>query len=625
MLQAIRTRANSFVVKLLFGLLTATFALWGIGDIFRNWGTDTTIAKVGSKEITADQVNQAVRDQLAQLRSVLGNDIDMEQAKQLGIVNTALQQIVGADLIDLEVKRLGLDIGDDAVRQAIYDNPSFKGPSGNFDRDRYAQLLAANQLTQTQFETSMRQAMARMQLTNAILAGMTPPSILVDTLYRARAEKRTADMVTLTPGDVPAPPAPTEEQLAAFHDSHQDAFRKPEQRSFTLALLRVDDVAATIKVPDDKLKEEYQSRQDEFRTPEERNVQQLLLPDEEKAKAAKAALDGGKDFAAVAKDAANADATTTDLGWVKRDDLPPELAQTAFSLAEGKASDPVHTSFGWHILRVSGIKAETVQPFDAVKDKLAQEIARDQAGDQIAKTANDIDDALAAGTPFAEVAQKFGLKTQQVVNIDAQGHGADGKQVDLPSPSDNILHTAFATDADQTSSLIELGEEGYFFLHVDKVAPSVVQPLAEAHGTAVSLWQADQKQQALAKLAAAITQEVNGGKSLKDVAAARKLTLTTTPPLQRMGGSDAVPPALVVALFGTKEGGAVSAPAGDNFAVAQLKSIAPADPAKDANAVQPVSDEIANQMRNDVMGAFDQALRTHFSVEINQANLDRLF
>ena len=623
MLQAIRSKANSYIVKLLFALLAATFALWGIGDIFRNWGTNTTVAKVGPREISADQLNQALRAQLEQLRQ-LGNNIDLAQAKQLGLVDAALQQMISGDLLDLEINRLGLAIGDDAVRQAIMDNPNFKGPTGSFDRTRYLQLLAANQLTQGQFEANMRQNLVRAQLTGALLDGLTPPQPLVDTLYRARAERRTAEMVTLTPEATPAPPAPTDEQLAAFHEAHQDAFRKPERRSFSLALLRAEDIAATIKIPDDKLKQEYENRRDEFHTAEERNVQQLLFPDEAKAKEAKAALDAGKDFAAVAKDEANADAASTDLGWVKRADLPNELADAAFALAQGKVSDPVQTSFGWHILRVTGIKPETVQDFEAVKTRLAQEVARDQASDQIAKIANDIDDALAGGNSFASVVQKFSLKTQHIPEVDAQGRAADGKQADLPQPADGVLHTAFNTDADQTSPLTELGEDGYFIVHVDKVVPSVVQPLAEAHDQAVTLWQADQKQQALAQLADSIAKEVNGGRSLKDVAAAKKLTVTTTPALQRTGGSPTVPPALVAALFSAKLNAAVTAPAGDNFAVAQLKAIEPADPAKDKDAVKPIADELTNEMHNDIMNAFDQALRARFPVEINQANIDRL-
>lgn len=623
MLQAIRSKAESFIIKLLFGLLTASFALWGIGDIFRNWGTDTTVAKVGGKEITAEQLSEAMRNQLEQLRSVLGNNLDMEQAKQLGIVNATLQQIIGAHLLELETERLGLAIGDEGVRDAIIDNPNFKGPSGSFDRARYNQLLAANQLSEPQFEASVRDSLLRSMLTGAISDGATPPPFMVDTLYRSRAEHRVAATVTLTPAAVPAPPAPTEEQLAAYHDAHKDAFRTPEQRSLEIATLRVDDVAATIQVPEDKLKSEYQARRNEFQTPEERDVQQLLLPDEAKAKAAEAELKS-KDFATVAKEQADADASSTDLGWVKSDDLPKELASVAFSLPQGKPSEPVHTSFGWHILLVTGIKPEAAQSFDQVKAKLAHDVARDEAGDQIAKTANNIDDALAAGNSFAAVAQKFGMKMQPVATIDAQGHGAAGKPVELPQPADAVLHTAFATDSGQTSPLTELGEDGYFLVHVDKVMPATVQPLAAVHDKAVSLWQADQKKDELKKLADQIVDEVKGGKSLKDAAASRKLAVTTTPALQRTGGDPSIPPALVAAIFGAKQGEAVSAEAGDTYAVAQVQSIEPADPAKDPAAVKQLSDFLANSMRNDMLGSFDQALRSHFPVEINQANLDRL-
>lgn len=623
MLQAIRSKAESIVVKLLFAVLTATFALWGIGDIFRNWGTDTTVAKVGDMEITADQLSGAMRNQLEQLRSVLGNDLDMEQAKKLGLVNATLQQIIGAHLLQLETERLGLAIGDEGVREAIVDNPNFKGPSGSFDRARYNQLLAANQLSEPQFEASVRDSLLRSMLTGAISDGVTPPPEMVDTLYRSRAEHRVAETVMLTPAAVPAPPAPTEEQLAAFHDAHKDAFRTPEQRSLDIATLRVDDVAATIQVPEDKLKSEYQTRRNEFQTPEERDVQQLLLPDEAKAKAAEAELKT-KDFAAVAKEQADADASSTDLGWVKSEDLPKELASVAFSLPQGKPSEPVHTSFGWHILLVTGIKPAAAQSFDQVKEKLAHDIARDEAGDQIAKTANNIDDALAAGNSFAAVAQKFGMKTQSVATIDAQGRGSDGKPIELPQPADAVLHAAFATDSGQTSPLTELGEDGYFLVHVDKVMPATVQPLSAVRDKAVSLWQADQKKEELKKLADQIVEEVKGGKSLKDVAAARKLAVTTTPALQRTGGDPSVPPALVAAIFGAKKGDAVSAEAGDNYAVAEVQSVEPADPAKDPAAVKQLSDFLANSMRNDLLGSFDQALRTHFPVEINQANLDRL-
>ena len=84
----------------------------------------------------------------------------------------------------------------------------------------------------------------------------------------------------------------------------------------------------------------------------------------------------------------------TDLGWVKHDDLPAQLADVAFALPKGKASDPAQTSFGWHVLMVTDTKPATTQSLDSVKTQLTQEIQRDAAGDAIAKMANEVDDAM---------------------------------------------------------------------------------------------------------------------------------------------------------------------------------------------------------------------------------------
>ncbi len=624
MLQAIRAKSETYIIKILFAVLTASFALWGIGDIFRNWGVDTSVAKVGSIEISADQVGKEARAEIDQLRQVLPNGLDADQAKQLGILNTAVERIIGGTLLDLEAQRLNLLIGNDAVRQAIMNDPTFKGQQGSFDHDRYIQLLAANQLSETAYKSSVRTQMLRNQLTDAITDGMSPPTTMVDTLYRARAEKRVADIVTLTPSAVPAPPNPTDEQVAAYYQAHKDDFRTPEERAITVATLTLDDVASTIAVSPDKLKSEYASRQNEFQTPEQRDIKQMLLPDEATAKNAKAQLNSGKDFATVAKTLANADASSTDLGWVKKGDLPDQLASVAFALPKGKASDPVQTSFGWHILMVTDIKPAETKSLDSVKAELTKEIQRDAAGDAIAKTANDIDDTLAGGASFDQVVKKFGLKTQTVPAVDAQGRNPDGKPVKLPQPNDAVLQQAFATGQSETSPLSELGDDGYFLVHVDKITPAEVRPLAEARTNVVAAWQAAQRKDALDKLAASLVGDVNGGKSLKDVAAAHKLTMTTSQPLTRTSEAPTAPPSLIAAIFGAKPNGAVSASAGDNVMVAQLKSTEPADPAQDQAGVKQLTDQLSASMKADMLGAFTRTLRATFPVEINQTNLDRV-
>ena len=137
MLQAIRTRAGSIVVKILFGLLIISFGFWGIftrSDYYQGHSPDTVIATVGDDSIRADDLQRLLQPTLERLRAQLGGAIDQQQIKQLGVVDTLLAQLIDRDLLDQEAARLRLDVSDEVIRSAIYDNPAFRGQDGRFDR-----------------------------------------------------------------------------------------------------------------------------------------------------------------------------------------------------------------------------------------------------------------------------------------------------------------------------------------------------------------------------------------------------------------------------------------------------------------------------------------------------------
>jgi peptidyl-prolyl cis-trans isomerase D len=399
----------------------------------------------------------------------------------------------------------------------------------------------------------------------------------------------------------------------------------PELRSVNAGLLLLDDIVAGITVPEDKLREEYQNRIAEFHTPEQRHLQQILLSDEAKAKEAEAALAAGKDFAQVAQEVAGATPETLDLGFTTREEIPPALGDAAFALKQGEVTKPIEDSFGWHIVRLVEVKPEETQPFEAVKEKLAKEVARDMAGDQIAKLANQVDDAVAGGTPFAEIVQRFGLKLSKLDNVDAGGRDAEGKPVDLPQGGDTILRTAFSTAAGQVSQLNELGESGYYMVQVEKVTPSTVKPLDEVREQVVALWQQETRDAALASLAKEIAGEVGEGKSLAEVAKAHSFQTFATQPLPRSGGDPKVPPVLVARLFEAKTGGVVSAKGDDGYLVAQLKEILPPDAATQAAGTTRLSQQLGAQMQDDLLREYDQALRERYPVSIDQAAVGRAF
>ena len=625
MLQAIRSRAGSYIVKILFALLILTFGIWGIGDIFRNRGSDTVVATVGDHNIHAEELQTALRRALEQLSARFGSTVDLQQAKQLGLVDQTLAQLIDRSLIDQEAARLGLDISDDQIRNVITANPSFKGSDGRFDRSLFGAVLAANNLTEDQYVALLRRDIPRNDLLQALTVGVTGPRPVVDALYRYRNEKRLAEIVAFPMATAADPGQPSDADLQKFYEAHADLFRAPEYRGITVLSLSADDAAKGIEIPEDRLKKEYEERKDEFNTPEQREVEQIMAPNEEKAKEAAAALAAGKDFKETATELVGQDPDTIELGVLKREEMPRELGDIAFELPLNKPSEPVKTPLGWHILRVVKIEPGAVQTYDQVKDKLAGELAREDALDKIDRLANKIDDALAGGMPLADVAAKFEMKTTVIAASDVGGRDPEGKPVTLPAAPPEVLKTGFDLGNGETSRVTASADGAIYAVHVDKIIPTAVKPLDEVRDKAVTAWQNEQKHAAVAKAAADLAGAVKPDAPLAGVAAEKKLEVTTSSPLSRRPEQGStVSPALVAKLFAAKPGEVVTAEDPNGAYVAQLKEVQTPEPPAEAAAAS-LQAELAGSMRQDAAGELTQALRQRYKVEIHRDAIERIF
>jgi peptidyl-prolyl cis-trans isomerase D len=625
MLQAIRSKAGSLVVKILFGLLIVSFGVWGIGDIFRERSAaETTVANVGDMKIQADELQLAVRREMDRMNRMLGGNFTTEQAKQIGLIDTVLDRIVAADLLDLEERRLKLLVDDQVVRDNIVANPAFHNSTGAFDRNLFTNILAQNQLTEDRYVALLRRDIARNNLTSAVAGGAVAPVPLIEALFRARNEKRIADTVLIANSKVTGIAEPTDAELQDFYGKHEDLFRAPEYRGFTVLLMRPEDIADSIEVPESKIRDEYQSRLDEFQTPDRRQLEQILVPDEAKAKEVETELAAGKDFATVAKEVANQGSDTVELGWVKRDELPPELADATFALKQGEVGKPTQSPLGWHIIKVIGVENGSTKPFEEVRDQLRKDVAREMAADELYKRSNEIEDALAGGATLDQVAEKFALKPTKIAAVDLDGKDPTGAPVALPN-GDEILRVAFNTDQGQTTRMNETKDNGYFILRVDSVQPSTIKPLAEVRDRAKELFLADKQNAAAETEAKAIAGAVTAEKPLTAIAAEKQLTVTTTPAVTRRDSAQAKLPASAVAkMFDIKPGEAAATSGPEGWYVVQLKSIEPADPKTDEAAVKQVTEQLTDAMRGDILGEFEKALRNRYPVTIRQQEIDRL-
>ena len=119
---------------------------------------------------------------------------------------------------------------------------------------------------------------------------------------------------------------------------------------------------------------------------EEIHARHILLPTEDEAKKAEARVKGGEDFAKVATELSkDPSGNGGDLGWFTKDRMVPEFSDAAFKLKEGEISEPVKTQFGWHIIKIEGVRTKSFPPFEQVKDQAARYVSQKAESETIAQ------------------------------------------------------------------------------------------------------------------------------------------------------------------------------------------------------------------------------------------------
>ncbi|MGB7079298.1 MAG: peptidylprolyl isomerase, partial [Xanthobacteraceae bacterium] len=124
---------------------------------------------------------------------------------------------------------------------------------------------------------------------------------------------------------------------------------------------------------------------------EEVHARHILVPTEDEAKEIEAELKNGADFATLAKEKSKdpGAADGGDLGYFTKDQMVPEFSAAAFKLDKGQISDPVHTQFGWHIIKVEDKRIKPTPTFDELKTQLENYVAHKAQAELVASLRKD--------------------------------------------------------------------------------------------------------------------------------------------------------------------------------------------------------------------------------------------
>jgi peptidyl-prolyl cis-trans isomerase D len=600
-------KKNSVLVWVLMAMLVAGLGGFGVTNF---GGGVTAIAQVGDREIDVNDYGRALQQEMQAFSAQIGQPVTMEQAQALGLDRQVRQRLVTGAALDNEAQRVGLSVGDTRVAAEIMQLDTFKGVTGQFDREAYRFTLERNNMTETQFESRVREDMARSLLQGAVVGGFTAPAPMVDTLQGWIAEKRGFSLLVLTEADLPTPVAdPTEADLTAFYDTNAPLFTAPEAKRITYAALLPEMLIDTVQLDEAALREAYDQRISEFVQPERRLVERLVFPTEADAAAAKARIDAGETFEAIVAERGLA-LPDIDMGEQALSDLGA-AGEAIFALTEPGVVGPLPSDLGPALYRMNGVLVAQEIPFEEAREALSAEQATDAARREISARIEQLDDALAGGATLEDLASENGLELGTV-------DYAPG--VDAPI----VGYEAFRTAADAVQEgdfpeLVQLDDGGVVALRLDEVVPPTLRPFDEVRDEVDAAWRTDALTKALAARAIEVKAAVEGGTELSSFG-----IVDVTPSVTRDGFVEGTPETLLPAVFAMSEG-ELRVIEADGFAgVVQLDSIQPASTeGPEARELRDgLTAQISQALAQDAFQLFSNALVAEAGVTINDAAIN---
>lgn len=612
MLKGIRGALGSILASILMVLLLVSFAIWGVGDIFR--ARSLSVAEIGETEITLQTMLRDFNNRVRSLRTQLGELSDAE-AIGFGLHQQVLNELVARNVLDEDARQQGLRANNAQARAEIREIEAFEGLLGGFDTTAYSSALRqAGFADEEEFEALVRRDITRQQLMNALVTVMPVPSFYVDTLYVHRKETRTADILTVPASAVNGIDNPDGETLRAFHETVARQYMTPEFRTFRYVTLETSDFAADLEITEDVLRQEYDARIDEYQVPDARTIEAVHFQDEAETREFEARIAAGESFVDAAIEMTDFTEEELKLGEFDRFRLGAEYNEVAsdrvFALGLGEVTEPVASLFGWDVFRVSAITAGSVQPFEDVREVLMRELTSDRGTDSLYDLAGRIDDELASGKLLEEVAEVLGLDVHHVAGADRNGVGTNG----LPVNSRNlaiVLAPAFAAETD-AEAILEENDEGIFFaVEVASITPAEPMAFEDVQDNVRTSWITEERLKVARIRADEALARAQSGEGFAALVDSYNGNTFSAPALQRdnQRGQGGISTAVSNLIFSLPDGGVgmEQAASGDGYILARVTGITPGVADRDSEEYKNLVLRMQNEFSGDAAAQYQAA------------------
>jgi peptidyl-prolyl cis-trans isomerase D len=624
-------RNNKKVTQIFLALITLPFAFWGVESYVRNADIGAEVATVGGSRITRQDLQVALREQQDRMRAQLGGKFDPAMFETAQMRRAVLDSLVTQRLLAEQARNAKLAIGNEQLVQFIAAVPSLQ-ENGRFSKERYDALVAAQSMSKEMFEARLRQDMAMQQLILPVTEAGIAGQVAAGRWLATQLEQREVSEAPLVPENYLGQTSLAADAVQKYYEANRKQFELPEQVRAEFVVLSRDALTAAAAIGDEEVKNYYTSHADRYKEGEMRRASHVLIRVD--AGAPEAAVTGAKakadqllaqvrktpaDFAKIAKDNSQDPGSAAkggDLDWFSRGAMVKAFEDVAFTLKDGQISDVVRSDFGFHIIRVTGVRAERVKPLGEVKADILTELKREAGVKKYADAAESFGNIVyEQADSLKPAAEKWKLELRQ-----SQWLVKGGK---LASPFDNqkLAAALFSDDGlknKRNTEAVEVAPGTLVSARVLEHKPAALLPLEAVR--------AEIEKRLMREQAAALAIKDGEGK-LARLAKGEAVELKWSP-VRKISRNEApgLSPESVRAVFAADVAklpvhAGVAYP-GQGYALYRISSAKAGEAGKDDPRARALAQQYARIVAEEEFAAWMASLRESYPVKVNKVALE---
>ncbi len=490
-------------------MLITAFAF--VGLMVFQWGMDITgrsglsineIGSVNGTPVMYDAFNRAYRSLFDQVQASQEDPVTSQQVRD--IEDAAWDDVVNQVLIQQELSRRGIVVTNEELLTAarfspppeFQTSPAFQ-TEGVFDIEKYQAFLASptvDDLMLLQLEMYYRDVIPRSKLMRQVSSDLYVTDAALWDEYRDRNERISIRYLALNPAQRVADSAVTvtSGEVREYYDEHEEEFALPAQATVRAVVL------------------------DKQPTPED-----TVAMGEIAARLRQEIIDGA-DFEDMLGQP-GVGAGSGDLGWFTRDRMPEEFSDAAFAAPVGELTDPVRTSFGYHVIEVQDQTEDSVQA-----RHILVPFARTEDSELALLTLADSLEALGESRSMVEAASTLSLAVETAFLSTQFAFVAGAGQVG--EGSDWAFEEALVGDV---SPVFET-RDAFYMLELVALREAGAISLDDARGSIEQSVRAQKKVQQAKGEGEDIVAQVRAGTDLADIAEQKSLEIQTAGPYARV-------------------------------------------------------------------------------------------